>query len=85
MAKNMIGSLLFLNPDGEKILELFDIIKVFTVIAILFLCHWFMRDSSVKALAEKTPSWLLGLVWAVMFVLIAVARGSGEQFIYFQF
>ena len=84
-AKNMIASLLFLNPDGEKILELFDIIKVYTVIAILFLCHWFMRNTSVKAVAEKTPVWILGFVWAMMFVLIAIAQGSGEQFIYFQF
>jgi alginate O-acetyltransferase complex protein AlgI len=84
-AKNMIASLLFLNPDGEKILELFDILKVFTVIGILFLCHWFMRNTSVKALAEKTPAWALGVVWAIMFFLIAISQGSGEQFIYFQF
>lgn len=84
-AKNMITSLFFLNPDGEKILELFDMIKVFAVIGILFLCHWFMRDTSVKAIAEKTPAWILGVAWAMMFVLIAIAQGSGEQFIYFQF
>jgi len=27
----------------------------------------------------------LGIVWAFMFLLIAIAQGSGEQFIYFQF
>ena len=84
-AKNMVGSLLYLNPDGEKVLESFEIIKVFTVISILFLCHWFMRNTSVENVAKKTPSWLLGIVWVIMFVLIVIAQGSGEQFIYFQF
>jgi len=27
----------------------------------------------------------LGILWAVMLFLIAIAQGSGEQFIYFQF
>ena len=84
-AKNMISSMLYLNPDGAKVLGQFDIIKVFTVITILFLCHWVMRNTSVKSVSEKTPSWLLGIIWAIMFVLIAIAQGTGEQFIYFQF
>ena len=44
-----------------------------------------MRNTSVENVAKKTPSWLLGLAWAIMFVLIVIAQGSGEQFIYFQF
>jgi len=84
-AKNMLISMLFMNPDGDKILGSFDIIKVFTVITILFLCHWFMRNTSVKAVSEKTSPILLGILWAVMLVLITIAQGSGEQFIYFQF
>jgi alginate O-acetyltransferase complex protein AlgI len=44
-----------------------------------------MRNTSVKAVAEKTPVWILGVVRAMMFVLVAIAQGSGEQFIYFQF
>ncbi|RMZ50297.1 MBOAT family protein [Flavobacteriaceae bacterium PRS1] len=84
-AKNMIGSMLFMNGDGEKILGTFDIIKVFTVITILFLCHWVMRNTSMKSVSLKTSPWILGIVWAIMFFLIVIAQGSGEQFIYFQF
>lgn len=84
-AKNMITSMLFMNPEGDKILDTFDIVKVFTVIGILFLCHWFMRNTSVKEVSEKTSPVLLGVFWAVMLFLIAIAQGSGEQFIYFQF
>lgn len=85
IAKNILASMLFINGDGEKILYTFDIIKVFTLIGILFLCHWVMRNTSMKEISLKTPSWVLGIAWAVMFFLIAISQGSGEQFIYFQF
>ena len=83
-AKNMLASMFGLN-DGEKILQSFDIIKVFTVITILFICHWLMRNTSMKAVSLKTPPVVLGVIWAILFVLICIAQGSGEQFIYFQF
>jgi len=84
-AWNMIKSMLFFNSGGDKILEQFDIMKVMVVVAILFLCHWFMRNTSMKEVSQKIPSWVLGVVWAVMFFLIVISQGSGEQFIYFQF
>lgn len=83
-AKNMLASMFGLH-EGEKILQSFDIIKVFTVITILFICHWLMRNTSMKAVSLKTPPIVLGIVWALLFILICIAQGSGEQFIYFQF
>jgi len=84
-AWNMIKSMFYMQTDGEKILGSFDILKVCVVIGILFLCHWLMRNTSMKTVSLKTPPWVLGLVWAIMFFLICIAQGSGEQFIYFQF
>jgi alginate O-acetyltransferase complex protein AlgI len=77
--------MLYLNPDGTKVLQTFDIIKVLTLIAILFVTHWFMRNTSVKEVSRKVSPTILAIVWAVMFFFIAIAQGSGEQFIYFQF
>jgi len=84
-AKNMITSMFFMNEGGEKVLQTFDIIKVLTVICMLFICHWIMRNTSMKEVSVKTSPWLLGTIWAIVILLIAVAQGSGEQFIYFQF
>tara|TARA_R110002050_G_scaffold41465_1_gene100457 strand:- start:713 stop:1960 length:1248 start_codon:yes stop_codon:yes gene_type:complete len=84
-AWNMIKSMFYMQTGGEKILQTFDILKVSTVIAILFICHWIMRNTSMKEVSLKTPSWVLGIVWAIMLFLIIIAQGSGEQFIYFQF
>lgn len=84
-AWSMIKSMFYLNPDGAKILSSFDVIKVLTLMAILFVTHWLMRNSSVKEVAAKTSPLVLGISWAVMIFLIAIAQGTGEQFIYFQF
>lgn len=84
-AKNMITSMLFLNGEGEKVLQTFDILKVFTVITILFICHWIMRNTSMKEVSLKISPTTLGVTWAILFILIVIAQGSGEQFIYFQF
>ena len=75
----------YMQIDGEKILQSFSILKVSIVVGLLFLCHWIMRNTSMKEVSLKIPLWILGILWAVMLFLIAIAQGSGEQFIYFQF
>lgn len=84
-AKNMISSMLFMNPEGSKILHGFDIIRVLTLIGLLFICHWCMRNTSMKEVSKKTHPLILGVVWGILLFLISIAQGSGEQFIYFQF
>jgi alginate O-acetyltransferase complex protein AlgI len=84
-AQNIIESMLFMHTDGAKVLDTFSMVKVFTLIALTFMCHYAMRNTSMEAVAQKKSPIVLGLVWAVMFFLIAIAQGSGEQFIYFQF
>jgi alginate O-acetyltransferase complex protein AlgI len=84
-AWNMIKSMFYMQTEGEKILDTFTIIKVSAVVAILFLCHWFMRNTSLKEVSLKISPWTLGIVWAIMLFLVIISQGSGEQFIYFQF
>ncbi|MCO5725829.1 MBOAT family O-acyltransferase [Robiginitalea marina] len=84
-AWDMITSMLWLRTGGEKTLELATIVQVLVVVTAMFLCHWVMRDRSMKEVAAKTSPWVLGLAWGVMLFLIFLSQGSGEQFIYFQF
>jgi len=85
IAKNMITSMLFFDEEGEKILGSFDVFKVLALITLLFISHWVMRDTSMKAVSQKIPTWVLGVFWAILFFLIIIAQGNSEQFIYFQF
>lgn len=84
-AWQLLKSMFYLQPNGLKILDSFIIIKVCVVIGMLFLCHWMMRNTSLKTLSEKASPWVMGISWAVLLLLIVIAQGSGEQFIYFQF
>ena len=84
-AWNMIKSMFYMQTEGVKILQNFDILKVSLVISILFICHWIMRNTSMKEVSLKTSPWVLGIIWAVMILSIAIAQGNSEQFIYFQF
>jgi alginate O-acetyltransferase complex protein AlgI len=84
-AWNMIASMSFLTPNGENIIETFDVLKVLTVVTVMFLCHWFMRNSSMKEVSLKTSPWTMGVIWGILLFLIVISQGSGEQFIYFQF
>jgi alginate O-acetyltransferase complex protein AlgI len=84
-AKNMMTSMLFMNSEGEKIIETFDVTKVLLLVGILFICHWLMRNTSMKDVSLKVYPLVLGVIWAVMLFLIIISQGSSEQFIYFQF
>ena len=84
-AKSMIISMLFLNDEGKMVLQQLEIIKVFVVISLLFVCHWCMRNTSLRAVSKQTPTWIFGILWGIMLFLIIISQGSGEQFIYFQF
>ena len=81
----MIESMLFLHPEGVMVLEYFDLLKVFILVGILFLTHFYMRKHTVKMVSESIPNWMFSIVWAAMIFFIVIAQGSGEQFIYFQF
>ena len=84
-AGELLSAMFLLDRGGNVILQELAVVVVGLITIGLLVTHWKMRDTSVRAVAEKTPSWALGLAWAIMLVLIAVAQGTGEQFIYFQF
>jgi alginate O-acetyltransferase complex protein AlgI len=84
-AMDMLSSMFFMNPEGESVLPYLDIYIVMAVTLIMFLSHWFMRETSVKEVANKMPAWLLGIIWGILLILLAISQGSSDQFIYFQF
>jgi len=52
---------------------------------VLFLCHWFMRNSSLERLAARCPWFVKTAAIAVMLALIVLSRNPDRAFIYFQF
>ncbi len=72
-------------PAGPPLLATADIIKVFVVISLMLIFHWFMRNTTVLKTAGKMPWWAVGLVWSVLLILIMLSQQTGKAFIYFQF
>lgn len=75
----------FAAADAATPLPTLYLVEVALTISVLVAVHWRMRDTSLEALAARTPSWLLGMVLGTMLFLTIITQGSGDAFIYFQF
>ena len=84
-AWQMLGSMFGIIDDGDALLKSIDVIKVWVILSITVVMHWWMRDTSVLTVAYKIPWWILSIVWAVMVLAIILAQESSSAFIYFQF
>jgi alginate O-acetyltransferase complex protein AlgI len=61
------------------------IIKVTSIVSLMLLFHWLMRNTRVLDLAIRLPWWVTGVVWSAMVILLILSQESGSSFIYFQF
>lgn len=84
-AWRMLTSMFGQAEKGALLLPTVDIIKVSVVIVLTILFHWFLRNTSVLQVAQKTKWWVLGLVWGFLVIAVIISQKSGDSFIYFQF
>ena len=84
-AWRMLTSMFSRVPKGAFLLSTMSMIKISVIITSMVLCHWMMRNTRVLVVANKTPWWLLSIVWSIMLILIILTQESGSSFIYFQF
>jgi hypothetical protein len=71
--------------NGAPVLPTIDMVKVSVVIVFMVATHWFMRNTTVLEVAQKTKWWIVGIVWAAMLLLLILSQASSSSFIYFQF
>jgi hypothetical protein len=74
-----------LAPEPKKVLYLNEIAPAAIVIAGMVFAHWRMRATSMEAVVEKSPAWLIGAVLTIMLFMLVITQGSDSAFIYFQF
>lgn len=84
-AWTMLGSMFGIIDGGPALLTSIAIIKVWVIISITVIVHWWMRDSSVLQLAYKIPWYVVSIVWALMLIALFISQESSSSFIYFQF
>jgi D-alanyl-lipoteichoic acid acyltransferase DltB (MBOAT superfamily) len=84
-AWRILSSMFGFAKDGVALLTTLDIIKVAVVTTLLLATHWFLRNTSILALAQKAKWWVVGLAWSAMLILLILSQKSSDSFIYFQF
>jgi len=84
-AWQMLGSMFGITEGGEPLLTNLAIIKVWVIVTLMVVVHWWMRDTSVLRLAYKIPWWVVAMAWALMLLSIILSQESSSSFIYFQF
>jgi len=84
-AIDLLAAMFLLGGEGKMVLQQLAIAKVGVLMLGLTAAHWYMRERSLRSVIECTPSWLLGVIWAIMIVSLVIAQGMGQQFLYFQF
>jgi alginate O-acetyltransferase complex protein AlgI len=84
-AWRLMQSMFGFGGEAKKVLYWNGIIEVAAVTVVMLVVHWRMRDTTLEAVVERTPAWIIGAVWAAMVFAVITTQGSGNAFIYFQF
>jgi alginate O-acetyltransferase complex protein AlgI len=84
-AWRLIQSMFGFAGEAKKVLYWNGITEVVVVTMVMLIVHWRMRDTTLEAVVERTPAWIIGAVWAAMAFAVITTQGSGNAFIYFQF
>ena len=78
-------SSMFGLTEGIAVMPTIDMIKVTVITILMFMSHWFMKNTSVWQVAQKTKWYIIAIAWSLMLILIILSQKSSDSFIYFQF
>ncbi len=73
------------GPDPYTLVKNSEAALVFALTAGMLGIHAFMRNTTLEAVAGRTPLWLRAIVLAGMLYAILTTTGDQRSFIYFQF
>lgn len=83
----LLLSKMFLLDTGQvgQMVRSNERVMVFSITVGILLLHGLMRNTTLEAVADRTPWWLRSMVLAGMLVAIVTMSGDDRAFIYFQF
>jgi alginate O-acetyltransferase complex protein AlgI len=85
IAWTMLRSMAGLAASPVAMIALLPMVYALVIVGGIVGTHWAMRDKTLEIAVERTPSWLVGGLLAIMAVAIVAEQGKGSAFIYFQF
>lgn len=84
-AWTMLQSMFSFSGEGAVVLSYLSLIKVFVIMTLTLLTHWYMRDKKVLDTFSQRPNWQVSTAWTFLLVMLILSQESTSSFIYFQF
>ncbi len=84
-AGRILFSMVGLGGEGIMVLATLEMIITASVICLLLVFSWAVRDRMMEDIIGEVPWWLGGVAWAGMIILLIITQGGSGAFIYFQF
>jgi len=85
VASAVLTSMAGAAAKPTPMIALLPMVYALVIVGGIVTTHWAMRDKTLEIAIERTPSWLVGGILAIMAVAIIAEQGKGSAFIYFQF
>ena len=70
---------------GAAALKYFPFGKSRSIVSAIFGSHLTMRNTTLEAVIERTPSVALAGIWTLLLFAVIIEQGQGSAFIYFAF
>ncbi|HET6603200.1 MAG TPA: MBOAT family O-acyltransferase [Xanthomonadaceae bacterium] len=84
-ATRMLASMLLLDRTGAPVLTTWLVLSAAVPVAVMLAVHWHMRHRQLHEAVQRLPAVLVGVLWGLMLLAIALTQGGSNAFIYFQF
>ena len=85
VASTMLQSMAGAAAQPIPMIALLPMVYAIIIVGGIVATHWAMRDKTLEIAVERTPSWLVGGLLAIMALAVVAEQGKGSAFIYFQF
>ena len=84
-AATVLTAMVGLSVKPVPMIALLPLVYAMVATGAIVGTHWAMRERTLELVIERTPAWLVGILWAAMGMAVIAEQGAGNAFIYFQF
>ena len=85
VAARMLGGMFGGHPQGDALLSTRELLQVGLVTVGVLGLHWSLRETTIEAVVNRLPVWVVTGLWTLMAAAILLTQGNSNAFIYFQF
>lgn len=78
-------AMLGLTDSSHTVIPTYYLVSFLSVVPLVIASHWYLYEKDFCEVVNKLPKTIITLITTVMIILLILAQGKGNDFIYFQF